>query len=256
MKDKISQYLTKIEEEKDVKILLACETGSRAWGFPSPDSDFDIRIIYKHKKDWYLSLNEKKDSIDLMFENNEIDITGWDLKKSLKLLQKSNAPLLERIQSPIIYKCDDEFLSEMKTVAQNQYSRIATIHHYLSMTKKFTEELKETEEYKLKKFFYALRSATACKWIVEKEQMPPIEFMQMVNGLNLSNSLKTRINELILLKSTISESYYHKGEKELISFIEDCIKLADDKRQGLPKSKGSIEELNTFFLKTLARYDH
>jgi len=256
MKKKISYYLSKIEEEKDVKILLACETGSRAWGFPSPDSDFDIRIIYKHKKDWYLSLNEKRDSIDLMFENNEIDITGWDLKKSLKLLQKSNAPLLERIQSPIIYKCVDEFLTEMKLVAQNQYSRIATIHHYLSMAKKFTEELKENEEYKLKKFFYALRSATACKWILEREEMPPIEFMKMINGLNISNSLKSRINKLISLKSTISESYFHKGEKELLSFIENCIIEADEKRQSLPPSKGNMKELNVFFLKTLSRYDH
>ena len=101
MTEKINQYLDKIEIEKKVKILLACETGSRAWGFPSPDSDFDIRIIYVHKKDWYLSLNERKDSIELMFENNDIDITGWDLRKSLRLLHKSNPPLLERIQSPI-----------------------------------------------------------------------------------------------------------------------------------------------------------
>ena len=256
MNEKINQYLTKIEEEKDVKILLACETGSRAWGFPSPDSDFDIRIIYKHKKDWYLSLNEKKDSIDFMFENNEIDITGWDLRKSLKLLHKSNPPLLERIQSPVVYKKDDEFILEMKTVAQNQYSRIATIHHYLSMSKKFLEELNVKKGYKLKKFFYALRSATACKWIIEKEEMPPIEFLKMVNGLNLSNSLTHRINELISIKSTISESYKHKGEEELISFIENCINEAEKKRQSLPSAKGNIEELNAFFLKTLARYDH
>ena len=256
MNKKINQYLSKIEEEKDVKILLACETGSRGWGFPSPDSDFDIRIIYLHKKDWYLSLFEQKDSIDLMFEDNEIDITGWDLRKSLKLLQKSNPPLLERIQSPIIYQQDKVFLAQIREIANHQYSRIATIHHYLSMTKKFTEELKEKEEYKLKKFFYALRSATACKWIVEKEQMPPIEFLKMINGLNLPNSLTERINELITLKSTISENYYHKGENELISFIEDCIKLSNEKQQSLPSSTGNIEELNVFFLKTLSRYDH
>src|SRR5690606_32395753 len=113
MSEKIIQYLDKIENEKQIKILLACETGSRAWGFPSPDSDFDIRIIYVHKKDWYLSLSEKKDSIELMFENNDIDISGWDLRKSLRLLQKSNPPLLERIQSPIVYKSDNTFLAEI-----------------------------------------------------------------------------------------------------------------------------------------------
>lgn len=252
MNEKISQYLTEIEKNKDVEILLACETGSRAWGFPSPDSDFDIRIIYKHKKDWYLTLNEQKDSIDLMFENNEIDITGWDLRKSLKLLQKSNAPLLERIQSPIIYKKDGEFLEEIKIVAQNQYSRIATMHHYLSMAKKFIVELKENEDYKLKKFFYTLRSATACKWILEKDEMPPIEFMKKVNNLDIDSALIERINELIVLKATKSESYYHKGESELLKFIETCINEADENRLKLSSSKGKIEELNNFFIKTLS----
>ncbi len=255
MKEKINQYLAKIEAEKDVEILFACETGSRAWGFPSTDSDFDVRIIYKHKTNWYLSLDEKKDSIDLMYENNDIDITGWDLKKTLKLLQKSNASVLERIQSPIIYKYDADFLKEMKIIAQNQYSRIASIHHYLSMAKKYAEEIKE-ETYKLKKFFYALRAATACKWILEKNEMPPIEFLKMITGLDIPKAVTNRIDELISLKSTISEGYFHKGETELISFIEDCIKEADEKRHQLPAAKGNMEELNTFFLKTLTRYDH
>lgn len=256
MNEKIIQYLDKIEKEKEVKILLACETGSRAWGFPSPDSDFDIRIIYVHKKDWYLSLSEKKDSVEYMFENNDIDITGWDLRKSLRLLQKSNPPLLERIQSPILYKYDKDFLVEMNELASSQYSRIATIHHYLSMAKKFIDELKETEEYKLKKFFYALRSATACKWIIEREEIPPIEFQKMIDGLNLENNVLTRIDELIKLKATISESYLHKGESELINFIEACINLADEKRDSLPSSKGNVKELNSFFLKMLSKNDN
>lgn len=256
MNKKIIQYLDKIENEKGVKILLACETGSRAWGFPSPDSDFDIRIVYAHKKDWYLSLSEKKDSIELMFENNEIDITGWDLRKSLRLLQKSNASLLERIQSPILYKHNSKFLIEMHELANSQYSRIATIHHYLSMAKRFFEELKEKEDYKLKKFFYALRSATACKWILEKEEMPPIEFRKMLDGLNIESSLIYRINELISLKATISENYLHKGEIELFNFIETCINLADEKRASLPSSKGNIEELNAFFLKMISKNDN
>ncbi len=109
MNNKIKQYLHELEKDQDIEILLACETGSRAWGFPSPDSDYDVRIIYKHKKDWYLSLAESKDSIDCFFEDNEIDISGWELRKSLRLLHKSNPPLLERIQSPIVYKSDTAF---------------------------------------------------------------------------------------------------------------------------------------------------
>jgi predicted nucleotidyltransferase len=251
MEEKIKKYLSDLEKEKGIEILLACETGSRAWGFPSPDSDFDVRVIYKHKKDWYLSLTEEKDTIEYFFENNEIDICGWDLRKSLRLLWKSNPPLLERIQSPIIYKVDNNFLTGINSVAQKAYSRIATIHHYLSMAKKAFEEVVNLEEYKLKKFFYALRASVACIWILEKEEIPPIEFGKMINGLNLPVNFKTRIEELIEIKSTISETYLHKGENELIEFMKNCIERADSESLNLPASKGQISELNELFRQTL-----
>ncbi|MFT5819893.1 MAG: putative nucleotidyltransferase [Crocinitomix sp.] len=256
MTEKILHYINKIEKEREIKILLACETGSRAWGFPSPDSDFDVRIIYVHKKDWYLSLSDKKDSVELMFENNDIDITGWDLRKSLKLLQKSNASIIERIQSPILYKSDPEFLGKINELANSHYSKIATMHHYLSMAKKFIHELKENEEYKLKKFFYALRSAVACKWILVKAEMPPIEFQKMLDELDIDPKLLKRINELIALKATISEAYLHIGEFELFEFIDACINAADEQRNTLPSSKGNMDELNTFFLKTISDNDN
>jgi len=251
MEEKIKKYLSDLEKEKGIKILLACETGSRAWGFPSPDSDFDVRMIYKHQKDWYLNLTEEKDTIEYFLDNNEIDISGWDLRKSLRLLWKSNPPLLERIQSPIIYKVDKDFLTGINTVAQKTYSRIATIHHYSSMAKKAFEEVENTEDYKLKKLFYALRASVACLWILENEEIPPIEFGKMLNGLVLSANLKTRIGELIEIKSTISETYLHKGEKKLLEFIKACIERADNESQKLPASKGQMSDLNDFFIKTL-----
>jgi len=251
MEEKIKKYLSDLEQEKGIEILLACETGSRGWGFPSPDSDFDVRVIYKHEKNWYLSLTEEKDTIEYFLENNEIDISGWDLRKSLRLLAKSNPPLLERIQSPIIYKVNKEFLTGINAVAQKTYSRIASIHHYLSMAKKTFEEVVNSEEYKLKKFFYALRASVACLWILEKEEIPPIEFGKMLNGLDLPLNLKTRIGELIEIKSTISETYLHKGENDLIEFMKTCIERAENESQSLPASKGKMSDLNDFFLKTL-----
>lgn len=251
MKEKIKKYLAELEKEKGIKILFACETGSRAWGFPSPDSDFDVRVIYRHDKNWYLGLTEEKDTIEYFLENNEIDISGWDLRKSLRLLAKSNPPLLERIQSPIIYKVDEEFLTGINSVAQLSYSRIATIHHYLSMAKKAFEDVINSEDYKLKKFFYALRASVACLWILDKEEIPPIEFGKMLNGLDLPLDLKSRILELIEIKSTISESYLHKGENMIIEFMRACIERAENESQSLPAAKGRITELNDFFLKTL-----
>ena len=251
MNKKIKHYLSELEKEKNIKILLACETGSRAWGFPSPDSDYDIRIIYRHEKDWYLSLNDKKDSITRMYENNDIDITGWDLRKCMNLLMKSNPALLERIQSHIIYQADEEFLSEFKSIAQTAYSRIATLYHYLSMAKKLFADIKDEDQYKLKKFFYVLRSTVACIWILEKDEMPPIDFHKMLAGLNLANDLVTRINELIKLKATISESYLHTGEPELFSFIEHHIVQSSRKSKELPSSKFDINLFNGFFVTQL-----
>lgn len=256
MQEKIQQYLQQIEADKNITILLACEAGSRAWGFPSPDSDYDVRILYVHKKDWYLALSDKKGSIDLMYENNDIDITGWDLKKSMKLLAKSNAALLERIQSPIVYQSYPEFVEQLTNLAKKQYSRIGTIHHYLSMAKGFVFDINSESDYKLKKFFYALRSAMACKWIMEKDEIPPIEFKKMYMNLNLDQTLINRITELIELKSTISEGYLHSGELELRQFMNDVIKEADVKRKNLPAAKGSIDDLNTLFINTVTQYDH
>ncbi len=131
MNQKIKTYLTNLETEYNIKILLACETGSRAWGFPSPDSDYDVRIIYVHKHDWYLSLNEAKDHLNLMMDDDLVDISGWDLRKSLRLLAKSNAPLIERIQSPIVYQQECDFIAQITELAQACYSRISSVHHYL-----------------------------------------------------------------------------------------------------------------------------
>lgn len=251
MKEKIIQYLKQLESEKDIKILLACETGSRAWGFPSPDSDYDVRFIYKHQTKWYLSLNERKDTIERMFENNELDLSGWDLKKSLNLLRKSNPPLLERIQSPIIYISDDNFLAGMNDLAKFNYSKIATIHHYLSMAKKMYSEIKDQDTIKLKKLFYALRTATACKWIEEKETIPPIVFQTMLEQLEFGVLLKQQIFELIELKATKNENYFHHQETEINSFIETCILQADSIANSLPSAKCNLEDLNSFFISQL-----
>lgn len=251
MTAKILHYLTQLEAEKGIKILLACETGSRAWGFPSPDSDYDVRFIYKHQRDWYLSLNERKDSIERMFEDNEFDLVGWDLKKTLNLLWKSNPPLLERIQSPIVYIADDHFLSGINELAKSTYSKIATMHHYLSMSKKMYEEVKGKEQIKLKKLFYALRTAAACKWIAEKDEIPPIVFRVMLEGLDVEQSLKQRITELVVLKSTQNEDYLHNQEVEVNTFIESCIAQAEELANSLPASKANIEALNSFFISQL-----
>lgn len=251
MQSNIKKYLAQLEEEKGIQILLACETGSRAWGFPSPDSDYDVRIIYKHPKDWYLGLSEPKDTIELMLDNNEVDISGWDLRKSLRLLQKSNAPLLERIQSPIIYQADSAFLEGINELAPSCYSRIATIHHYLGMGKKAFDEVASHTEYKLKRLFYALRATMACLWILEREEIPPIEFGKMLETLHMPPGCRERVKELIAIKATVGEGYLHHGEKDLTAFMAESLARAERDGKVLPGASGSMDALNAFFLRTL-----
>ncbi|MCB0523295.1 MAG: nucleotidyltransferase domain-containing protein [Lewinellaceae bacterium] len=256
MKHKINHYLEELEQSRNIKILLACETGSRAWGFPSPDSDYDVRIIYVHKTDWYLSVGQSRDTIEMMLENNELDISGWELKKSLELLKKSNPALLERIQSPIVYKADADFLRDIQALATSCYSKIATMHHYLSLAKKMNAIISETEEYSLKKLFYALRTAVLCKWILVKEEIPPIEFHKALEGLEIPAGLLNRINHLIELKSTRPESYLHTGESEIKEFINNSIFESEQIKTGLPVGNCKKDELNSVLRKYIHRYDH
>lgn len=252
MKQKILEHLKQLEQEQDIKILLASETGSRGWGFHSPDSDYDVRLIYMHQKDWYLSLSEKKDSIELMLENRDLDISGWDLRKTLRLLAKSNAALLERIQSPIIYIADDSFLKSINLLAKKHYSRIGTLYHYISVCKKSLEDVKGKDSYKLKRLFYALRSAAVCQWILSKENNPPIEFLKVLEGISMDESLRAKIEALIKVKMKENETYFHNGESEIINFIEASLSKAESKANSLPSGNGNMEQLNAFFINTLA----
>ena len=103
MRKKIQTQLRRIEEEESIKILLAVESGSRAWGFASPDSDYDVRFIYIRRMEDYLKLEKVRDVIELPMDD-VLDMNGWDLQKTLRLLYKSNPTLFEWFSSPIVYQ--------------------------------------------------------------------------------------------------------------------------------------------------------
>ncbi len=245
--NKIQDYIRQVESRYDVDVLLACETGSRAWGFSSPDSDYDVRFIYRHRKEWYLSLTEGKDSIDLMFDDGNMDISGWELRKTLRLLTKSNPPLLERIKSGIVYHSNPEFVSGINILSDKMYSKVATLYHYIGMSRKSFADVESPNKYKLKKLFYALRAAMACKWIIERDEIPPVYFPTMIKELDFDIAIKDRIAYLIDYKSKQDESYYHSGELELIHLIKELLDYADLNSKLMISANGNIEELNVFF---------
>ncbi|TAF63131.1 MAG: nucleotidyltransferase domain-containing protein [Cytophagales bacterium] len=252
MQTTIIQHLTQLEETKKIKILLACETGSRAWGFPSPDSDYDVRFIYKHHRDWYLQLETPKDDITQMKDEGLIDLSGWDLRKALLLLKKSNISLLERLQSPMIYYAEPTFLEKIQPLAAQHYSRIAALYHYLSMAKNTIAQWNTLQPLKLKSLFYALRAAVACQWILEKDNMPPIFFPKMLTSLGIPTHITSTIETLINLKATKNEDYWHQWEAELYQFMSAILQKAEKEASKLPSAKGKKQSLTTFFIETIS----
>ena len=240
----IQNILTQISQEKGIEILYACETGSRAWGFPSPDSDYDIRFIYMHKRDWYLKLNEQKDTIEQMV--GDFDVTGWDVRKCLMLLKKSNAPLIERFQSPIEYKNVGEFKNDFTNLITKYYSPVAVFHHHFSLAKNFWEDLNNKEEIKLKSFFYLVRSLLSCNWIIHDDNVLPMEIEGLMKYID--DDLKNNLRELIKLKATVGEKYLHKTDTHLNEWIKtmfEKLSLANN----IKINNESMNSLNEFFIK-------
>jgi predicted nucleotidyltransferase len=241
--NKILDKLKQIEKEKGIKILFAVESGSRAWGFASPDSDYDIRFIYKHEADYYLSLWEKPDVIEFMTED-DLDGSGWDLRKAVKLLAKSNAPLLEWLYSPLVYFENEEFANAMRELANDCFSPIATLHHYLGTTKNFMDVC-EQEEVKLKSYFYALRTALAGKWIIEKNTFPPVDFMELLSIA--PQNIQEKIRELMAIKANQDEKYLHPKETLITDFLLEIVKFNQENASKLGSGKKMNGELDLFF---------
>ena len=245
----ILKKLKEIENEKHVTILHAVESGSRAWGFASPDSDYDIRFIYKHEPDYYLSLWEKPDVIEFMTAE-DLDGSGWDLAKALKLLAKSNVPLIEWLYSHVVYHKDDAFLKRMQDLASQCFSPVATLHHYLGTTKNFMEVC-EAEKVKLKSYFYALRTALAGKWIIENNSFPPVLFSDLLPIAPIA--VKDKILQLQEIKANQDEKYLHPKEDLITTFLLDTIQYNHQHAATLPAGNKINKLLEDFFREEIKR---
>ena len=170
----IDEKLNEIEEKEGVRILHAIESGSRAWGFASPDSDYDVRFVYVRRKEDYLRLDELKDTIDWQLDE-VLDINGWDLKKALKQFAKGNATLFEWSGSPIVYRTTDDW-THIRKVSEQYFSEKAAIYHYYGTANNTYHEYLQGEMVRYKKYFYALRPLLAAEYIEKYHKAPPVLF--------------------------------------------------------------------------------
>lgn len=248
----INRRLTEVEHTRNVKILFACESGSRAWGFASPDSDYDVRFIYIHPTDWYLSVNleDKRDVIELPIDD-VWDINGWELRKALKLFNKSNPPLLEWLQSPIIYRENPEIMNQIRALLAIHYSAPACLYHYLHMASKNYRGYLQGEEVRLKKYFYVLRPIFACRWIERDLGVVPVEFSKLIAAVDIPLDIQQIIAELLHAKMRGGELNQGKRIPELNEFIEAELNRFKAFQADWKKEKMDISALTQVFQNAL-----
>ncbi|AIQ11243.1 nucleotidyltransferase domain-containing protein [Paenibacillus durus] len=237
----ILTVLERIEREENVQILYACESGSRAGGFPSKDSDYDVRFIYIRPVDWYLSIFEKRDVIERPI-SDMLDINGWDLRKALNLFRKSNPPLLEWLQSPIVYRENHTIADQIRRISPLTFSPRSCIYHYLHMAKGNYRDYLQGEQVEIKKYFYVLRPILACEWIEKHNTMPPIEFDRLVDYVVPKGSDKAVILDLLARKKAGDEMDYEPRINPINDYLEEKIAYYERTAPGLRPGDGNQDQ--------------
>lgn len=249
MKEIILRKLAQIEQTEHVQILLAVESGSRAWGFASPDSDYDVRFIYIRPREDYLRLEKCRDVIELPI-NEVLDINGWDLSKTLQLLHKSNPTLFEWVSSPIVY-LETDFAVRLRAIMTRYFSSKRGLYHYLSMASGNYREYLKGDIVKAKKYFYVLRPILACRWILDKGTPPPVLFSELMKS-ELVPELKPEVKRLLALKMNSPEIQMIPKIKGINEYLESSLQEINHAILSIPEEpECSWNDLNELFLAQL-----
>ena len=245
----IPAKLKEIEARENIRVIHCVESGSRAWGFASPDSDYDVRFIYVRPIEYYLRLDKTRDVIEWQLDET-LDINGWDLQKALRLLHSSNPTLFEWNNSPIVYKTTPEW-AEISAIIGHFFQKKAGLYHYLSTAKKNYREYLKGNMVKLKKYFYVLRPILACRWILEKQTPPPMLFSALADAC-LDEALVPAVTDLLRLKMETPEIGLGPRIDIINDYLDASIEEVDRLIQAIPgDEKVTWDELNRLFLEAV-----
>lgn len=238
--------LEQVERQHGVRILYACESGSRAWGFASADSDYDVRFLYVHPVEHYLSfrVESKRDVIELPLEG-DLDLNGWDLRKAMNLLVKSNGALLEWLTSPIVYRPG---LNELRAGLPSLFCPRSLGFHYLQMARGALKDL-AGPSVNLKRCFYCLRPTLAARWLDLRRTLPPVSFGEL--RAVLPAELSDRVDALLEVKRFGSEKDAQAVDAALLEFLRAEVERLGPAVPALPAVKADLDRLDALFLKQL-----
>ncbi|AXE36058.1 nucleotidyltransferase domain-containing protein [Chromobacterium phragmitis] len=215
---RVMDELAALERRRDVRVLFACESGSRAWGFASPDSDYDVRFLYVHRPEWYLRVERQRDVIEQPLDD-ELDVSGWELRKALQLLNRSNPTLFEWLQSPLVYRADEDATAALRELMPDFHSLARCRWHYLSMARKHHQGYLQGETVRLKKYLYVLRPLLAVRWLDSGRGLPPMRFADLAAATVDDARLADEINHLLAVKMAAGEARQGPRLPRLDAFI-------------------------------------
>ena len=251
VREEILRRIHAAETEHRVRVLLAVESGSRAWGFESPNSDFDARFIYVHNRDWYLSIDDKRDVIEYPIVD-DIDLNGWELRKALRLFRSSNPAFVEWIQSPIIYLERGPFAMMCRNLLPDVYSCVRGVHHYRSMAKTNYRGYLRESMVPLKKYFYVLRPLLSVRWLEAYGKPAPIEFGKLLHLIESKRELTSAIHDLLASKRAAPEMGLSPQVPSIQSFIEvELERLENLHQEPWQAAPEATERLNDLFVRCL-----
>jgi predicted nucleotidyltransferase len=266
VEDRIISALGKISLEKDVSIIYACESGSRAWGFASKDSDYDVRFVYAKHPDKYLSIDtcgqrDVIDGIDIEWSGEKLDIAGWDLRKALNLFRKGNPPFLEWLHSPIRYVDRFGFRIQCNELAENYLNKQSIVMHYVHMAmgnwKRYLKN--DMSDVILKKYLYVVRPLCAAVYLIDEEirqqiplpLMPPVDFETLLKSIELPDGIGGAIQVLICAK----RDGFELGAGPRIPELDEWISKQEEAWEGFERTRPvlmvPIDELNAEFKRIL-----
>ena len=252
MTDLIEKKLRTLEEENGFRILYACESGSRAWGFASADSDYDIRVIYVWPRDHYLGVFSPPDTFDFGIDENDLDLSCWDLRKALPLFRKANGPLFEWLYSPIVYFEDKEVLAEWRNLVSAYFVPGHSVGHYLGLSRKINGVIREKGQVTAKKYLYVLRALLSAAFVVENRTPPPVEFTRLRRQLTLPAEVGQEIDAMIAEKAGGSEGDLIPRNGILDAFVDQQLESVAEAASSLSSEMGSVPPLDEFFRSVLS----
>lgn len=247
MVENIQQRLRDIEAQEQVRIIAAVESGSRAWGFASPDSDYDVRFIYVRREADYLRLKPFRDVLEWLVDG-VFDFSGWDLQKALRLLHGSNPGLQEWCMSPIVYRDSDAF-DELRSLARTCYiPKKKSLGHYLSMaqTNWHHHFEKPRADRRLKRYFYVLRPVLAARWVVAHETQPPMLFGELMEA-ELEPGLHPVVQKLLAVKQEAPETEMISPVHVLEDYLQGELDMLGKVFPQLPDRDVDWAPLDRFF---------